>query len=323
MTPRRQLEDIDRSRLIEQSSPVVALDRIFPSGNVWLKDDSRLHPVCGGNKVRRLEYLLAGLGADRPVLTFGYESSNHVVATAYFCARLGVPAQFVLQRGPAGQCDADVASARLKMRFVRGHASRVSVFDSRAGVVWGALTTLARELGRAVVLPAGGSNALGALGSMRAAFELSDQVERQELPRPDVIVVPIGTGATAVGLAVGVRALGWDTRVLAVRIAKDSLNEPPHLRKLAVGMRRRLPALSASMVDLTNLEVEDGLMGSSYGIPTTQSRQVVERWATLQGFHLENTYSAKAAAALEARLPDLSGKSILFWLTFGDFKHAN
>lgn len=323
MSTRSQLERVDRISLVEHHSPVAALDRIFPSGNVWLKDDSRLHPVCGGNKVRRLEYLLAGLKTNRPVLTFGYESSNHVVATAYFCAGLGVPTQFVLQRGPMGMTDADVETTRLKMQTVRAHASRVSTFDSRNGVIWGALTAIAREMGRVVILPAGGSNALGALGSVRAAFELSDQVERQELPRPDVIVVPIGTGATAVGLAVGVRALGWDTRVVAMRIAKDSLNEPRHLQQLATGIKRRLPALSAAMVDLTNLDVEDGLIGSSYGVPTADGLRIAAKWADQQGVHLENIYSAKAAAALEARLPDMAGKSILFWLTYGDFKHAH
>jgi D-cysteine desulfhydrase len=219
--------------------------------------------------------------------------------------------------------DADIETTRLKMQSIRARASKVSIFDSRSGVIFGAVTTLIRELGRVVILPAGGSNALGALGSVRAAFELSDQVERQELPQPDVIVVPIGTGATAVGLAVGVRALGWDTKVLAMRIAKDSLNEPKHLRQLADGIQRLLPSLSSSMTDLTNLDVEDGLMGGSYGVPTEAGQRAVAKWADLQGLHLENTYSAKAAAALEARLPRMAGQSILFWLTYGDFKHAH
>lgn len=322
MSPRRQLEAVSRISLVERSGPVAALDRIFPAGNVWLKDDSRLHPVCGGNKVRRLEYLLAGLTGDRPILTFGYESSNHVAATAYFCAQLGVPVQFVLQRGPLGMSDGDLESARVKMAFVRAHASRVSIFDSRAGVIAGALTTIAREIGRVVVIPAGGSSALGALGSVRAAFELSDQVERHELPRPDVIVVPIGTGATAVGLSVGMRALGWDTNVLAVRIAKDSLNEPRHLRQLADGLKRLLPALSAAMVDLVNLEIADGFMGDGYGVPTAEGLRAVASWSDRQGVDLENTYSAKAAAALDQRQPAMSTQSILFWLTYGRFQHA-
>lgn len=323
MSPRGELERIDRIALVEHGSPIVALNRIFPSGTVWLKDDSRLHTVCGGNKVRRLEYLLAGLPADRPVVTFGYESSNHVVATAYFCAARGVPTKFVLQSGPAGMCQADLETAGLKMRAVRARAATVSTFDSRNGVIWGALTTLAKALGRATVIPAGGSSPLGALGSVRAAFELSDQVERRELPRPDVIVVPIGTGATAVGLAIGVRALGWDTTIVAVRIARDSLNEPRQLRKLAAGVRGLLPGLTPRMTDLTNLDIEDGFLGDGYGQPTAEGQRAVARWADLAGVKLENTYSGKAAAALEARLPGMAGRSVLFWLTYGDFKYAS
>lgn len=272
--------------------------------------------------MRRLEYLLAPLDARRPVLTFGYESSNHVLATAYFCAGRGIETQFVLQRGPDGLGDADRGAMHAKMAAVRQRAARVSIFGSRSGVIGGALLAVARRLGRVTMIPAGGSSPLGALGSVRAAFELGDQVERGELPRPDVIVVPIGTGGTAVGLAVGVRALGWNTAIVAVRIARDRLNERPQLRALAAGIRRLLPALAPAMVDLTNLELEDRFLGAGYGTPSTASGQAVRQWAELEGLRLENTYSGKAAAALEHRLPSLRDRSVLFWLTYGDFRDA-
>jgi hypothetical protein len=77
------------------------------------------------------------------------------------------------------------------------------------------------------------------------------------------------------------------------------------------------------MVDLTNLEVEDRFLGHSYGRPTDDGLRAVTKWTDLQGLHLENTYSAKAAAALEARLPGLAARSVLFWLTYGAFRHAH
>jgi 1-aminocyclopropane-1-carboxylate deaminase/D-cysteine desulfhydrase-like pyridoxal-dependent ACC family enzyme len=92
-----QLDRIPRLPLLQSTSPVRRMGRLFPNQEVWLKDDSRIHNFCGGNKVRRLEYLLAPFRKNRKeVLTFGYETSNHVLATAYFCSQMDVPTLFIL-----------------------------------------------------------------------------------------------------------------------------------------------------------------------------------------------------------------------------------
>lgn len=314
-----QLEQIPRVPLFSSPSPVVQLNKLYPAQDVWLKDDSRLHSICGGNKIRRLEYLLCPfLQSKKELLTFGYEISNHVLATAYFCAQLKIPSHFIVHQGPAGMSVLDQERAFQKMERVRAIASSLSVVRSKSRIVILAVLKFLNHAGKIQIVPAGGSSPLGVLGSIRAAFELAHQVENGELPRPGVVYIPLGTGGTAVGLSIGFRALNWNMKVIAVKIAAEKLNAFGHLQTLAKNVRQFLPGLSPEMTDLSNLEVESRFLGTTYGSPLPESPILEKRWRELQGVRLESIYSGKAAIAFDASLTRKTGPS-LFWMSHGDF----
>jgi D-cysteine desulfhydrase len=140
------------------------------------------------------------------------------------------------------------------------------------------------------------------------------------LPRPDAIFVPLGSGGTAAGLAAGMAVLGWETRIVAVRVTDALL---ANLRvPLAIADRAlRLVAKGGGprrSVRPRTLEVEGRYFGGRYGRPTREGMEAEEMAASLCGVKLDQTYTAKAMAALigRARAGELRDKTVLFWHTY-------
>ena len=172
---------------------------------VWLKSEGRAGRLYGGNKVRKLEYLLADAVArgSQRVVTIGAYGSHHALATATYGRALGLEVDLVLYPQPvtAHVVDDLLASSATGATLL---PSRNAVFAwLRAG--WRALTQP-----RTVSIPAGGSSPLGALGWVEAGLELAAQVEAGELPAPEWVFVPAGTCGTVSGLALGLELAGLE-----------------------------------------------------------------------------------------------------------------
>ena len=178
---------------------------------LWVKDDGQLHPLYGGNKIRKLEYLLAdALRLKRKrVIAVGSASSHHVLATALFAREVGLQSASVLCPHPLSD------HARHVLEAIAATGIEVLPARSMAHVPW-ALARLVRA-GDYVLWP-GGSSVTGALGYVDAAAELGQQIREGVLPEPDLIVVPLGSGGTAAGLAVGGRQAGLSATVLGVSV---------------------------------------------------------------------------------------------------------
>jgi D-cysteine desulfhydrase len=167
-------------------------------------------------------------------------------------------------------------------------------------------------------VPAGGTSALGILGHVEGALELADQIAAGDCPVPARIVVPLGSGGTAAGLAVGLEIAGLPTRVVAVRVVSRLVANRGRVLRFArratklierVARGARLPRVSRDRV-----QVVEGYFGGAYGRETTQGRTAAEQFG--QGHApaaLEPTYTAKAFAAT---LASCDGEPTVFWLTF-------
>lgn len=321
---REALEKIRRIDLVTGPTPVRKLARAFPDSEVWLKDDSISHPVYGGNKPRKLEYLIAKAQDRRQsVVTFGFESSNHAVATAYHCHQNNVPCHLILVRGPDGMSPADEKLKQQKLELMREFASSIETVESFSAATRKGMARWVRGFGSVRLVSPGGSNALGSLGYVRAALELVEQVERGECPLPSGIYVPLGTGGTVAGLASGLAACGVATRVHAVKVVPGPVNELPRLRWLARQMHKLLPKVDFEAFMLANVTIESDALGKGYGAPTQEGLRAVDRWIELEKIKLEATYSAKAAAVLERHVSMRQVASpAMFWLTYSEFRKA-
>ncbi|RMG06687.1 MAG: pyridoxal-phosphate dependent enzyme [Planctomycetota bacterium] len=298
-------------------TPVQRLDDLSGElrAEVWIKRDDLSAELYGGNKVRKLELLLADALARglRRVSTFGAYGSHHCLATATYARALGLEVRLGLYPQPLTEHVLDdlVLSAATGAQLVRLRS--VSCLPLVA-----ALWKLLSPPGE--VIPFGGSSPLGTVGYVEAGLELADQIAADALPRPDAVVVAAGTCGTAAGLLLGLRLAGLATRVVAVRVVPKVVAHRGVIERLARGclalLRRAGLPPSAEPTPCAEVELDPHELGRGYGHPTPAAEDAVARFAR-EGIELETTYTGKAAAALLRRArEDLAGKRLLFWNTF-------
>lgn len=287
-----------------------ALGRAVGAAGLWLKREDR----AGGNKVRGLEFLLAGAppGGGTVFVTVGGVGSTHCLATARCARRLGhrtALAQFPQPETDASRAIAAATAAAADLVIRAGLPLGLPLAVVRA---WLGARRLA--LGdRPRWIPGGGADRRAVLGHLLAALELPAQLDG---PLPDAIVVPLGTGGTAAGIALGVAWLGWPTRVIAVRVAPRVVANRWRtlgLARQAAHLLERLGLQIRNPQSAIRLDVVDGL-GAGYGHPTSAGERA-RAIAAEHGLTLDSTYGAKAFAVLVQRVMS-DVQRVVFWHTF-------
>lgn len=272
-----------------------------------MKHDNLSAPVYGGNKIRKLEFLLGEALAEgrKSVITYGAVGSNHALATAVCCQELGLRAISIL----APQQTNDLLRRNILMQYAVGAELHLCPDYTHFPKITKQISDRCMKEDRIhpYIIPAGGTNATGALGFVNAAFELAEQIQ------PDVIYLPMGTGGTLAGLLVGVKLAGLKTRIEAIRVVDHTFRNETHIRKL---MDEICAKLGVDPVE-SDVTIRDEFYGEDYGIPTAAGRQAVELFQTKENVHLENTYTGKTAAALlhDLRSGKLEGQTVLYWNT--------
>ncbi len=286
--------------------------------NLWVKRDDLSSSLYGGNKVRKLEFLLGEAryrGVGR-LLTMGGTGSNHLLATALFGNTLGFKTVGVVFDQPLTE--------EVKRKLIAYEGAGVelirigSKYNLVSGVAWGILKSRLRYGSVPYLIPGGGSSPLGALGFVNAGLELARQVKDGLLPRPTSIFVPYGTGGTALGLAAGVQLAGLSTRVKAVRVIDRLVANRPRIELFARALEHLLkgidPGLKLGDPIGRNLDIVQGYIGRGYGYSTRKSTEAQRVFLHEQGLNLELTYTAKAAAAFLDEAQRSKGP-LLFWNT--------
>jgi len=293
---------------LEPAPPLLA--RVVGVGALALKREDRSAPRYGGNKVRGLEFLLAGAPPGTVFVTVGGTGSTHCLATAVHAAALScrtVLAQFPQPDTPMSQAVAAASAARAAL-VVRAR-SRATLPLALVSAWRGA-----RALGKGPRwIPGGGAHPRAVVGHLLAGLELAAQTAEP----PDTIVMPLGTGGTAAGVALAVATLAWPTRVVAVRVAPWVVANRWRTMKLARGARRLLARHGIPLPPAASpfpVVVGDGL-GKGYGRPTTVGESA-RQLAAAHGVVLDSTYGAKAFAFL-ARRAGWDVHRVVFWHTFG------
>jgi len=311
--------------LAELPTPVqklTALGETLGNRALYVKRDDLSGTLYGGNKVRKLEWLLAEAKAReaRAVMTFGTAGSNHCLATTLYARSIGLESISIL----SPQTNAWSVGRNLKMGFHAGaelhHYDSEPVAERGAG--WQTAKRLIRGEPPPHVIRRGGSSALGTVGFVNAGLELAAQVAAGELPQPDLIYVALGTMGTAAGLALGLAAAGLATEVVAVRVVHPMYGNEKDFRKLfdrtAAMLHRldqRFPRLGA---DDARYCIRHEQFGEKYARYTEGGMEAVALMQSLEQITLEGTYTGKALAALlaDARQGGLRGKTVLFWNTY-------
>jgi 1-aminocyclopropane-1-carboxylate deaminase/D-cysteine desulfhydrase-like pyridoxal-dependent ACC family enzyme len=275
---------------------------------LYVKNDGLTHPVYGGNKVRKAERIVGVALArkSRRLVTFGAAGSHHVLTLALFAREQGLGVAAVL--GP------QVSTPHVERTLRASVAAGVEVFPAKHALGLGLQALRALRRGDLLV-PPGGSNVEGALGSAEAMAELADDVRCGRVPEPDLVVVPVGSGGTAAGAVAGALHHGLRSRVVGVLVVRN-----PFARALVLGLAKRaLAALGSEHLarDLADRLIIDGrFVGGGYGVETPAATRALEVARDAAGLELDQTYTAKSfAGALELlREPPTSGPRTVVYL---------
>lgn len=315
---------LPRRPLSDGPSPVARMSHLekgLGSGQVWIKNDGLYGRLYGGNKPRKLEFILADAQAKGAsvIITGGALGTNHGLATALYGAEVGLRVViFLTYELPTAEAARNLCwmqSAGADLRYV---GSIPQAF------IMAPVHALRQRMGRPRRVPylvgPGASTPLGALGYVNAALELAQQVSDGLLPEPEAIYVPLGSAGTAAGLLLGLKIGGLRSRLVAVAVTRAPTAWAFSVARLANASARLLERRAGQKVPRvrsSDVVVDAGWLGGGFGKPLAAGQEAMSMLEETEGLKLEPVYTAKTMAALigAARRGALP-KAVLYWHTY-------
>jgi D-cysteine desulfhydrase len=297
-----------------------ALDEIVGC-KVWVKRDDATGGADAGNKLRKLEFLLADAQDKKAelVITCGGLQSNHARATALSAARLGMRAVLYLRvPDPEAARTAAILSGNVLLDRLAG-AEIVYItpdeYKQRNGIMDAARASLASEGVQAYVVPEGGSNGLGALGYVEAMREVRTQIDLGLCPRFDVVAHACGSGGTAAGVALGARKYDVATRAWAFAVCDDA----QYFKRVIEGIMSEARGWDSSLPAQSGLVIDDEAKGPAYAVMDDEQKRFLTLIAQRSGFVFDPVYTGKAiwGVARAVERGDISAEANVLFLHTG------
>lgn len=304
---------MNRLNLAQKPTPIEFLKRASDEFGfeIWVKRDDLTEMVGSGNKVRKLEFLLADALSKKcdTVFTCGGIQSNHARATAYFSIKLGMFPVLFLRKS-----DEFVFNGNYFIDHLLG-AEIVEITPEeyeRIDEIFEEKKEEYEKKGRKVyIIPEGGSNPLGALGYYHAVFEIRDQMDLEEF---DAVFSALGSGGTIAGLASGLSLLEKKPHLVGINVTKRSKDLfYERIERIVEGMKEM-----GIHVEKLDYEVVDDFSGPAYAVPSEDDVEMIEKMAKLEGIILDPVYTGKAFRGMVEMMKG-SGKKVLFVHTGGLF----
>ncbi|HTY57518.1 MAG TPA: D-cysteine desulfhydrase family protein [Bacteroidota bacterium] len=315
------LRDIPKFPLADTPTPLQRLERLtahLGGPRILMKRDDMTGLAFGGNKTRKLEYLVGAalrLGADT-LLTAGAAQSNHCRQTAAAAAKAGLRCHLVLGGEPPS-----VRKGNLLLDGLLGAEIHWAGAERRGETLGSVAESLRLQGLKPYLIPYGGSSALGAVGYCMAMAELARQIPLLE-NRVAAMVFASSSGGTHAGLITGARACGYRGRIIGVCVEKGDLLRgelSSNIRSAAHGSAEIL-GLTAPAGEDAPVDLDPRYEGEGYGVIGPREREALRLLARLEGILLDPVYTARAMGGLIdmiARGEFRKGESVLFWHTGG------
>ena len=282
-------------------TPLEKMDRLskeLGGAEIWIKRDDCTGLSTGGNKTRKLEFLMAealAAGADT-VMTQGATQSNHARQTAAFAAKLGMACHILLE-DRIGSNDLnynDNGNVLLDHLHGATTSKRAGGMDMAAEMEL--IAERLRVEGRTVyVIPGGGSNATGALGYVNCAFELVAQANDRGMVI-DRLVTATGSAGTQAGLITGLKAINAQIPLTGIGVRAPKEKQEESVYNLALKTAEKLGC--AGIVSRSDVVADSSYVGAGYGVPRADTLEAIRMFAQLEGILLDPVYSGKGAAGL-------------------------
>jgi L-cysteate sulfo-lyase len=290
-----------RRFLAHLPTPLERLDRLskeLGGPEIWIKRDDCTGLSTGGNKTRKLEFLMAEAelqGADM-VMTQGATQSNHARQTAAFAAKMGMKCHILLEDRTGSNNGNYNNNGNVLLDHLHGATTQKLPGGGDKNAEMEVIANQMRADGTNIyTIPGGGSNPTGALGYVNCAFELLAQVNNSGT-RIDHIVTATGSSGTQAGLIVGLKAMNAQIPLLGIGVRAPKDVQEGNVFKLACATADKLGC--SGVVQREDVVANTDYVGKGYGIPTEGGIEAIKMFAELEAILLDPVYSAKGAAGL-------------------------
>ena len=320
--------------LTNTPTPVERLNKLeqhfyLTSGQIYIKRDDLSHHIYGGNKLRKFEFIFGDVVKKKKkgIITFGGFGTNNGLACAIMCKELDLPLR----------CDIFLFSQPITWHVQRS-LLLFDYFGAKFHPVGSDITTFIKTLLFQIrkpkyyfMLPGGSplfgfGTSLGTLGFINAAFELKEQIDRNQIPEPDEIFIAGASTGSSAGLIAGCKLSGLNSKINVVAVYTNMTANPStvtrNANKAIKFLHKRDTEIPRIKISENDFDFIRGYLGSGYGIKTIKSQNAVDSIYELEGkdkgFHLDTTYTGKAMAAMFDYLADRENKDrkVLFWNTY-------
>ena len=288
---------------------------------LYIKMDGYTGKTYGGNKVRKLEFLLGEAinKNSKEVMTFGGAGSNHATATAVCAKEVGLQSISML----LPQMNAEYVRKNLLLSY--SHSAELHHYRNDfmlfTGKKYQCIKHWLRKGKKPYLIPVGGSSPVGIIGFINAAFELKQQIDQNKIPEPDRIYVALGSVGTVTGLLIGIKVLNIQSTLVPVRVVPSETANFETIKNLFTETVSFLRSLDPSFPNVQffqdEFKIRDEFFGEGYAHFTEEGMEAINLLKELEDIRLDGTYTGKTFAALthDAKLGDLKNKKILFWNT--------
>lgn len=295
------LSRFPRTFLAHLPTPLERMDRLskeLGGPEIWIKRDDCTGMSTGGNKTRKLEFLMAeaeAQGADT-VITQGATQSNHARQTAAFAAKLGLGCHILLEDRTGSKDENYNHNGNVLLDHLHGATTESFAGGLDMNAEMEKVADRMRAQGRKVyTIPGGGSNTTGALGYVNCAFELIGQANDRGLVI-DHLIHATGSAGTQAGLITGLKAMNAQVPLLGIGVRAPKAKQEENVFKLAQATAQKIGAPDA--VRREDVVANTDYVGEGYGIPTAGGLEAIAMFAELEGILLDPVYSAKGAAGM-------------------------
>ena len=289
-----------RRRYTHGFTPIEAMPRLSAAlggPQLFIKRDDLLGLAAGGNKTRKLEFLVADAlsqGADT-LITVGAPQSNHCRLTLAAAAKEGLACRLIIEERVAGTFSTEALGNNLLFDLMGAANIRVVPLGSDLAAEMDKDAAAVRAAGgKPYTIVGGGSNPLGALGYAACAAEIVTQAFDMGVPF-DRIVVASGSAGTHAGILAGLAALNAGIPVIGINVRRPRAEQEGNVHKLAVATSALLGTPAPTREDVVAL---DDWVGPGYSLPTADMVAAVRLLAASEGILLDPVYSGKAMAGL-------------------------
>ena len=290
-----------RVHLAHLPTPLERLDRLtaeLGGPEIWIKRDDCTGLSTGGNKTRKLEFLMAEAQAMKAdvVMTQGATQSNHARQTAAAAARLGMECHVLLEDRTGSNDPNYNANGNVFLDYLHGATAEKRPGGVDMNAEMETVADAMRKTGKTVyTIPGGGSNATGALGYANCALELVYQANERDLVI-DHLIHATGSAGTQAGLIVGLKAINAQIPLLGIGVRAPKPKQEENVYKLALATAEKLGC--PGVVSREDVVANTDYVGAGYGIPAPSTIEAIEMFAQLEGILLDPVYSGKGAAGL-------------------------